>query len=159
MCRFAGLAFVSQEQFYAGSSDLAGSFWQTGTQLRRFIISHPADFLAHDEAENGIYKIKQALATAEIFGQRDDLACRRMPLAGVVAENFRVGQAETVDALLHIADEETIGDVTIAGKGGNDAVLRRIDVLIFIHEHETKFVAPDRGRGGGLIGGKIPEQF
>jgi hypothetical protein len=32
------------------------------------------------------------------------------PALGVVAKNFRVGQAKSVNALLHITDEEAVAD-------------------------------------------------
>ena len=53
-------------------------------------------------------KCKQAFAAAEIFRQRNRLPVFAAPGCGVIAEDFRVGEPETVDALFHVADEEAV---------------------------------------------------
>ena len=76
--------------------------------MRLGIVSHAADLLVHEQAENGVRKIQQRFAAAKVFSERNDLAIFSVPVLRVVAEDFWVGKAETIDALLYVADEKTV---------------------------------------------------
>src|SRR5581483_4645112 len=57
-------------------------------------------------------------------------------------EDVRIGEAEAVDALLDIADQETVGLWAFATEGLENGVLGVVDVLVFVDENETEFLAP-----------------
>ena len=80
-------------------------------QSRFGVITHAADFRAHERLKDGIHKVEQALAAAEIFREMNGLAIFSAPALGVIAENLRVGQAKTINALLHVTDEEAVAFV------------------------------------------------
>ena len=105
--------FETQQQFRARRSifcraEFRAVVGRAELQPRFGVVTHAADFLAHERLKNGIYKVEQSLAAAEIFREMNGLAVFAAPVLGVIAEDFRVGQPETIDALLHVADEETV---------------------------------------------------
>ena len=107
------VAFESQQQFRArrwisGKAKRRALFRRAELQPRLRVVFHAADVLAHEQFEKRIHKTEQALAAAKIFRQRNHLAVFSAPALRVIAENFRVGQPETINALLYVADEETI---------------------------------------------------
>ena len=67
-------------------------------------------------AEKRIHQPQQTFAAAEILGERNRCAAVPAPVPGVGAENFRVGQPETVDALFDVAHQEAIGGGALAAK-------------------------------------------
>ena len=69
----------------------------------------PAQLRLHHELEDRIHERQHALAAAEILHQRDDPSPAVPPLFGIRLENLRVRQPKPVDALLDVADQETIG--------------------------------------------------
>ena len=71
-------------------------------------LTHAADFLAHQRLKDGIDKVKQPLAAAEIFSEVNGLPVFAAPALGVIAEDFRFSQPKTINALLHIADQKTV---------------------------------------------------
>ena len=157
-------AFESQQQLRArrrifGEAEFRAVFRRAELQSRPGVVTHTADFLAHEQLKNGIHKTEQALATAKIFGKGNGLTVAAMPGFGVIAKDFRVGQTKAIDALFYIAHEETVRFRTVASKRLDDFVLRGVDVLIFVHEHEPDFFAPLPGNRCWFVRAKIPEQL
>jgi len=143
----------------------AGGAAQAAAPVRRAeaqpgfgVVAHPAHLRLQQRAEHGVDKIQKGFATAEILVQHHGLVGARAPRGGVGAEDARVGAAEAVDALLHVADQEAVGRVGLAAQGGEDQVLGGVDVLVFVHEHEPQSAALLAGHGGGLLALAIPEQ-
>ena len=110
------------------------------------VIIHAARFLPHQARKQGVDEIENPLVAAEIFRERNDArAGIGHPSLMIFGEDARIGQAETVNALLDIADEETVGAIALAAQRFNDRLLGFIDVLVFIHEYEAQFLAPMTG--------------
>ena len=85
-------------------------FGRAKNQVRVRVISHAADLFAHEQAEEGIDEIEHGFVAAEIVRERNCFARVLIfaPEFFVGLKNFRIGEAEAVDALLHIADEKAI---------------------------------------------------
>src|SRR5581483_6466172 len=112
------------------------------TQLGIRIVSDSADFAPHEDGENRVDEADNGFAAAEIVGQRDDAPVPGGPGGDVVLEDVRIGEAEAVDALLDIADQETVGLWAFATEGLENGVLGVVDVLVFVDENETELLAP-----------------
>src|SRR5882762_4603251 len=109
--------------------------------LRVVICS--AQLRCHERAEKFIDEIEQTLAAAEIFReqQRGGPAMLR-PRCGVTLKYARVRLTKAVDALLHIADQESIGLVGRPAYRLQNLVLGRIDILVLIDEHPLESLLP-----------------
>ncbi len=132
----------------------------TKLKMRFGRIADAAHLLAEQRREAAIHKGQDCFVTAEVVRERQhpSLSGGGAPGAGVAQENIRPREAEAVDALLHIADEEAVRLRTFAADRGNDPVLGLVDVLVFIHVHHPQPVAPFAGDGSGLVRRVIPEQ-
>ena len=69
-----------------------------------------------------------------------------------------ISEAEAIDALLHIADEEAVRIRTIAADGAENRVLRGVDVLILVHENMRETRAPTQPNSCGRFRICIPKQ-
>ena len=93
--------------------------------------------------------MQQRLAAAEVVAQRDDLPAPALTPARLVAlKDARVREAEAVDALLHVADEEAVSGMRnafralpIATDRADDRILHRVDVLALVHEDMLEALA------------------
>ena len=74
------------------------------------------------------------------------------PLFGIIPEQFRLGHAETIDALLHVADHEQVGIFIVMAQRLDDGVLGGVDVLAFVHENMLEPLAP-------LLGDLVAGQY
>jgi hypothetical protein len=54
------------------------------------------------------------MSGSKIFRERNGLPRFPTPVFCVIAENFRVGEAKTVNALLHVADQKTVRTRAVA---------------------------------------------
>src|SRR5437868_14100322 len=95
---------------------------------------HTAHFRLHQVRENSVEKIQQRFTAAEIVAERNDLSfVATAPARLIRLKNPGIGETETIDALLHVTDEEAIA--RLAADRANDRVLRRVDVLTLIHKN------------------------
>src|SRR6185436_1130075 len=108
-----------------------------GNQSGLVVIDDAANLLVQKWSEDRVHEFENQGAAAKILRERNGLPGRGAPVAGVTAEDSRVGETEAINALLHIADQEAVPLRTLAAQRRDDAVLRCVDVLIFIHKHKT----------------------
>src|SRR2546425_10694234 len=96
-----------------------------------------------------------------LFRSRHALAAalRSAPAALVAAKYPRISQPETIDALFGIADQETVPRCSAATEQGKNGILRRVDVLIFVHENVAKLPLPCLGSFGRLTRARIAQQL
>ena len=103
-----------------------------------FIIA-PAVSERHYPRKYAVDKFQNALFTSEVRGHRQRatlrLSCFKRLL--FVGENFGVGVSEGVNALFDVADHKQIA----VGDFQQNFFLQRVDVLIFVHEHEREFLS------------------
>ena len=90
----------------------------------------------------------------EVFAQTDELfpagVFRFAEAEALLGENGRVGQAEAVDGLFHVADEEEV--LPLPADGVEEQVLDAADILILIHHDLAKARGDLAGdRGGGAV--------
>ena len=103
------------------------------------VIIHPSRLPEHQSGKEGVDETENGLMAAEIFRERNDLrAGAGRPRVMVPAEDGRIGQTEAVNALLDIADQETVGLRAFAAQGLNDGFLGFIDVLEFVHKNFSR---------------------
>ena len=60
--------------------------------------------------------------------------------------------------MFHIPDKKPICQSPLPAERDDDSVLRRIDVLVFIHEHETKPLSPLQRGFARRIHFQVPQQ-
>lgn len=114
------------------------------------IVADLAQAGGEEGGEEVVGEGDQAGAAAEIFGERQDLVMGEgSPLGGVVAEAFRGGHAEPVDALFDVSDHEQVGLIAVAGEGAEEGILGGVDILAFVNEHLFEAGTPGEGDGGG----------
>src|SRR6266446_7440323 len=94
--------------------------------------------------------MQKRLAAAEIIRERNPRSsvARLAPLRLVVAKDFWVGESKPINALLHVANQETIGLRLLAAQGGDDGVLGPIYVLALIDKNESEPLLPPPGNRG-----------
>ena len=116
-----------------------------------------AKVLGHDAPEQVVAPLQHLRAGTEIPGQRPPpgLSLLRLIPIGIGAvfpqEDRGVGQAETVDRLLHIPYLEELPPPV--GDRVEDHVLDLVGVLILVHQHLVIPAAPVPGQ---LCGGPVP---
>ena len=121
------------------------------------VIIHIAHGLAHGVAANVIRRVQDLRPGAEILGEQNAAGLPRQSLCAVgpgavfFQENRWVRQAEAIDGLLHVADEEYI--FPFPRDGEEDAVLQAVGILVFVH-HDLPVALGDlpgdrRGRAAG----------
>ncbi len=92
--------------------------------------------------------IQKRGAAAKIFIQSQHPMVRLiLPVTRVALKQLRRGQAEAINALLHVADHEEIGLVAAAAQALEKGVLGSIDVLALVHQHVFEALSPS-GRDG-----------
>ena len=112
-------------------------------QLRFFIVADAAESFVHDPPEQVVHAVHDLLPRA-IVGGEIDLPVRR-PLRFVkgpvfLKEDLRVCAAETVNALLDVADHEEVRPaVFLAGERIKKGVLHVVDVLVLIDDDLVEF--------------------
>src|SRR5439155_26077201 len=94
--------------------------------------------------EERIDNAQQCFAASEIIRQGNACAAaaRLAPALVVLAEDFWVGEAEPIDALLNVADQKTIRLCVLAAESDKDRILGAVDVLALIHENEPQPLLP-----------------
>ena len=126
-------------------------------QLGLRIVSHPADGLAHQRAEERVHEIQDGLAAAEVVRERDDDAgWRRLQVADtpglrVAGEDVRAREAEAVDALLEVADEEAVRAGSFTADEAKDGILCGVDILILIHADVCEVRAAMTSNAGRIV--------
>ena len=103
-----------------------------------FIIA-PAVSERHYPRKYAVDKFQNALFTSEVRGHRQRATLRpsRFKRLLFVGEDFGVGVSEGVNALFDVADHKQIA----VGDFQQNFFLQRVDVLIFVHEHEREFLS------------------
>ena len=81
-------------------------------------------------AEDRVDGVDDGRVRAEVF------AFRFAEAVALLGENGRIGQAEPVDGLFHVADEEEV--LPLPADGVEEQVLDAADVLILIHHDLAK---------------------
>jgi hypothetical protein len=95
-----------------------------------------AQFLSHDACEELIDESENGLVAAKILLERNHLASAGiiLPVLDVTLENVGIGQTKAIDALPHVAYEESIRFDALSAQCAQNRVLSRVDVLVFIHK-------------------------
>ena len=103
-----------------------------------FIIA-PAVSERHYPRKYAVDKFQNALFASEVCGHRQRATLRpsRFKRLLFVGEDFGVGVSEGVNALFDVADHKQIA----VGDFQQNFFLQRVDVLIFVHEHEREFLS------------------
>ena len=103
-----------------------------------FIIA-PAVSERHYPRKYAVDKFQNAIFTSEVRGHRQRATLRpsRFKRLLFVGEDFGVGVPEGVNALFDVADHKQIA----VGDFQQNFFLQRVDVLIFVHEHEREFLS------------------
>ena len=93
----------------------------------------------HYPRKHAVDKFQHALFTSEVRGHRQRATLRpsRFKRLLFVGEYFGVGVSEGVNALFDVADHKQIS----VGDFQQNFFLQRVDVLIFVHEHEREFLS------------------
>ena len=100
-------------------------------------IVHLAHGHGHDVFEDEVGGLQHLITRAEIAGQQNTtrlvtLCILRICKANILfKKNGRIGEAEAVNTLLHVANGEEI--LLLTGDGGEDAVLHLVGILILVH--------------------------
>ena len=111
-------------------------------KLRVFVVIDLAELFGHACRENAVYTVDDLAARAEVFLEHDlhRLALTRIGQKCVffvfIGEYQRVGKAETVDRLLHVADHKQVAPVL--RQGAKYLVLNGVYVLILIDHYLAK---------------------
>ena len=106
--------FESQQQFRARRRLPCRAQFPRGGRTRRIAAgprhrnATPPISSRMSGSKTEFTKLSSPSRLRKFSGERNRPAVVSAPVLGVIAEDFRVGQPETVDALLHIADEETV---------------------------------------------------
>ncbi len=116
----------------------------TGPQFGVDVVLDTSDSGAHYSPEEAIHEIQNRLGAAEIFRKWNDLPQFGivLPCRAVLLENSWFGETKSENALLEVADEEQVGFAGLPREGAKDRVLRGVDILTFIHEHELEATLP-----------------
>ncbi len=131
-----------------------------GAELRGFVIGNPAQLRRHQPLEDRVNGVQQDRAAAKVVGQVDrDTATVGLTGGGkevrpAIEEQARLGEAEAIDALLHIADGEHVCRARGSGLSTDETKnlrLDRIDVLKLIDQDVLELVAQARRNAIGLV--------
>ena len=114
----------------------------------------------HDLVKKEIHRGQHFSTAAEILTHGDELVFfvsfwnqgKRLILP---LEKIGIGQAEAVDALLHITHSEAAPG---AGHQGKDSLLHAVGVLILVHHHLFEFFTASERRFTGHIAGRLLSQ-
>ena len=71
---------------------------------------------------------------------------------------MRIRQAKSIDALLDVADQETVSIRQLPAQSLDDFILRGVNVLILIDEHEAQLLTPFLSDLSGTICVRGPQQ-
>ncbi len=134
-----------------------------GVQFCEAVVDDFPRSLAHELSKDAVGRREDFWAAAKVLLQGDGLT-----LLGIVAEAVqtigeegRLGEAESVYALLDVADDEEIVRpirVGLAADQADDRLLQRVDVLKFIDEHMVELSVQRGGRRSKIAAGIGPAQ-
>ena len=137
------LVLVQQVQFDGCSREALGHFrvlHDRGKLVPGGVLDL-SGLTGHQPAENTIDRLQQRPACAEVLAQlnRHAAGSTAIPLAAP-EEQVRLGETESIDALLHIADAEQIPRHALIAPTfptceSQNLLLHRVDVLVFIDQH------------------------
>src|SRR4051794_22841733 len=126
-------------------------------ETRVLVVNDFANVPAHQTGEQRVDKIEDTFMAAPVRGQVSSRAkFRGVPRLFVLAKNSRLSLAKSVNALLHVADQEPISSSSVARQGLDNSILRGIDILVFIDENPFQTRAPVFRDGRGVVA--VPKQ-
>ena len=129
----------------------------TGPEGGPVVVGDAPKLRYHDLPEEGVDAFEDLRAAPEILEQVDPLgpAVRPLPLVDPVGVKFlhkklRPGEAEPVDALLHIPHHENVvPPLPGAGHTCQDGLLDQVAVLVLVDHHLPELLLVHPGAGGG----------
>ena len=123
------------------------------------VVIHAPDLLSHQPGEQPVDEIQNRLVTAKIIAQRDDLYPTFAPLVSVALKDARIGEAKPIDALFHVANQKPVCLPAFAPERTENRVLRLVNILVLVHEHQIQLFAPESGAGRRLVRRAVPEHL
>src|SRR3989442_1086479 len=107
-------------------------------QMHVSFIANSAEGRTHQRGKERIDEVDNAFSAAKVFGQNEARAAAVLfpPSCLVTCEELRVRQPEAIDALLHIADQETVRLALLPAQSRDDRFLGAVDVLELVHKNK-----------------------